>query len=280
MRRARTAAVASLLPGVGHLIVGRRRTGTAVLLATLALVIGLGIALMSLDARRTERLAVRQDTLLTVAVALVVAGLLWCATILSAYRAARPPRASRTQTVVSRGLVAGLCLAVMAPLTYGASTVYAARDVLHDTFRSDLAQATGDGAEIPGSPAATPAPTPAPTPFADKPRVNLLLLGGDADQDRKGLRTDTLVLASIDTVTGHTRLISLPRNLQNVPLRPGTPLARAYPGGFPDFWFSLYTAAEDTPALMPQVRPENAGAAAITDTVAYLTGVDIDYYAV
>ncbi|HUR74931.1 MAG TPA: LCP family protein, partial [Sporichthya sp.] len=47
-----------------------------------------------------------------------------------------------------------------------------------------------------------------------------------------------------------------------------------------DFWFSLYTAAEDTPALMPQVRPENAGAAAITDTVAYLTGVDIDYYAV
>jgi LCP family protein required for cell wall assembly len=276
VRRARTAAVASLLPGVGHLIVGRRRTGLTLLLATIVLVIGLGTALLFLDESQTERLAVRQDTLLAVAVALVVAGLLWCATILSAYRAARPPRMSGPQAAVSRGLVAGLCLAVMAPLSYGASTVYAARDVLHDTFRSDLLEATD---AIPVA-AGTPAPSPTPKPFVDKPRVNLLLLGGDAGADRTGLRTDTLVLASIDTVTGRTELISIPRNLQNVPLRPGTALAEAFPNGYTEFWFSIYTDAQDNPALMPNVRPENAGAAAITDTVAYITGVDIDYYAV
>lgn len=275
VRRARTAAVASLLPGVGHLIIGRRRTGLLLLVATILVVVGLGGALLILDAPQTERLAVKENVLLAVAVGLVVAGLLWCATILSAYRAARPPRMTGSQALVTRGLVAAVCLAVMAPLTYGASTVYAARDVLHDTFRTDLIEAV-DAQPVP---TATPTPTPTPTPFADQHRVNLLLLGGDGESDRKGIRTDALILASIDTRTGRTALISLPRNLQNVPLRPGTALAAAYPEGYTDFWFGLYTAADGNPALMPNVRPENAGAAAITDTAGYLTGVDIDYYA-
>lgn len=273
VRRARTAAVASLLPGVGHLIVGRRRAGLLLLAVSIALVVGLGAALVLLDASETERLAVKENVLLTIAGGLVAAGLLWCATILSAYRAARPPRMTGPQALATRGLVAGVCLAVMAPLTYGASTVYAARDVLHETFRTDLVEATD------AQPAATPTPTPAPTPFADQDRVNLLLLGGDGESDRQGIRTDALILASIDTRTGRTALISLPRNLQNVPLRPGSALAAAYPDGYRDFWFGLYTAADSNPALMPHVRPENAGAAAITDTAAYLTGVDIDYYA-
>jgi LCP family protein required for cell wall assembly len=277
VRRARTAAIASLLPGVGHLIVGRRRTGLALLTATIALVLGIGGWITTLDAHRTERLAVRENVLLGVAVGLLVVGVLWCTTILSAYRAAHPPRTTGAQRLVSGSLISGLCLAVMAPLTWSASNVYAARDVLHDTFRSDLVEAAGDGVLVP---AGTPTPSPAPTPFVDKPRVNLLLLGGDADDDRKGLRTDTLVLASIDTVTGRTELISVPRNLQNVPLRPGTPLATAFPNGYSEFWFSIYTDAQDNPALMPNVRPENAGAAAITDTVSYVTGVPIDYYAV
>jgi LCP family protein required for cell wall assembly len=272
VRRARLAAVASLLPGVGHLIVGRRRTGFALLAGTVAGVVGLGAWIATLDAAETERLAVRDDVLLALAVGLVVLGVLWCLTIVSAYRAADPPPMTAAQRLATTSFVGVVCLAVMAPLTWSASSVYAARDVLHDTFRSDLLEAAG---ALP-----TGTPTPTPRPFVDKPRVNLLLLGGDADDDRKGLRTDTLVLASIDTVTGRTELISIPRNLQNVPLRPGTPLAAAFPGGYREFWFSIYTDAQDNPALMPHVRPENAGAAAITDTVSYVTGVAIDYYAV
>ncbi len=276
VRRARTAAVASLLPGVGHLVLGRRRTGLALLGATIVAVVGLGATLLLLDSGQTERLAVKENVLLTIAVGLVVGGLLWCATILSAYRAARPPRMSGGQALVSRALVTLVCLTVMAPLTWSASTVYAARDVLHDTFRSDLLAADQPGAA--GVPTATPSPTPVPVPFADRDRVTVLLLGGDGESDREGIRTDSLILASVDTRTGRTALMSLPRNLQNVPLRPGTALAAAFPAGFPDFWFSIYTAADSNPALMPRVRPENAGAAAITDTAAYLTGVDIDYY--
>ncbi|WP_169577239.1 LCP family protein [Sporichthya polymorpha] len=270
--------MASLLPGVGHLIVGRRRAGMTLLLATIALVVGLGATLLTLDASATERLAVRTDVLLAIAAGLVLAGVLWCAAILSAYRAARPPRMSGSQAAVTRGLVGLTCLAVMTPLTYGASTVYAARDVLSEKFRSDLLQAAGDPA-VAGVDLSTPTPTPTPVPFADRDRVSVLLLGGDGEDDRRGVRTDALILATVDTRTGRTSLISLPRNLQNIPLRPGTPLANAYPNGFPEFWFSLYTVAADNPALMPHVRPENAGAAAITDAAAYLTGIDIDYYA-
>ena len=49
---------------------------------------------------------------------------------------------------------------------------------------------------------------------------------------REGVRTDTVIVASIDTHTGDTTLFSLPRNLENLPFPPGSPLAAAYPNGF------------------------------------------------
>ena len=61
-----------------------------------------------------------------------------------------------------------------------------------------------------------------PDPFGGKDRVNVLLLGGDAGKNRTGTRTDTVIVASIDTGTGDTTLISLPRNLENLPF-PRTP---------------------------------------------------------
>ena len=60
----------------------------------------------------------------------------------------------------------------------------------------------------------------------------MLLLGGDGGPGRDGVRTDTVIVASIDTNTGDTTLFSLPRNLENLPFPPGSPLAQAYPNGF------------------------------------------------
>ncbi|MGQ0844145.1 MAG: LCP family protein [Sporichthyaceae bacterium] len=285
------AAVASLVPGLGHLLAGRRRSGAVLLGFTVALLCGLGFAAAGLGPPGMERLAVRSDFLLALLVGLGVLGVYWCAAIVSAYRVARPPGMSRSQRYGSRLVVAGLCATVLAPTLWTARGVYAAREVLDDVFRDDAAERPQDeassaepeaptpsAAPIPATPTEPP-PAPAPPPFADRKRVNLLLLGGDGGSNRKGVRTDVLVLVSIDPKSGRTALISLPRNLQNVPLRPGTPLARAFGGKFSEFWFSIYTYAADNPRLMPDVRPENAGAAAIADTVAYATGVDVDYYA-
>jgi LCP family protein required for cell wall assembly len=64
------------------------------------------------------------------------------------------------------------------------------------------------------------------------PRVNVLLIGSDADSHREGIRPDTLIVASIDTRSGDTVLFSLPRNLQRVPFPAGSRAAAAYPRGF------------------------------------------------
>ncbi|MGQ0625815.1 MAG: LCP family protein [Sporichthyaceae bacterium] len=285
VRRARAVAIASLIPGLGHLLAGRRRAGLLLLTATLLLVGALAYLASALTMSEAERLAVRSDVLLGVTAALLAIGFAWCGSILSAYRCARPMRMTRTQWLGSQAVVWSVCLAVMTPLTWSAQHVYAARDVL-EVFRDDAIVA----APIPPLPtlapvpaptptAPKPSPTPTPVPFADKERVNLLLLGGDGGPNRRGIRTDVIVIASIDTRTGRTALISIPRNLQHIPMRPGTRLAAAYPNGFADFWFGLYTAVQDNPDLMPGIRRENAPAAAVADATAYLTGLPIDYYA-
>ena len=66
-------------------------------------------------------------------------------------------------------------------------------------------------------------------PWADKPRLNILLLGGDAGKGRVGTRTDTVILASIDTKTGDTTLFSLPRNTARMPFPSDSPLQALLP---------------------------------------------------
>jgi LCP family protein required for cell wall assembly len=62
--------------------------------------------------------------------------------------------------------------------------------------------------------------------------VNVLLIGSDADQDRDGVRTDSMILASINTETGDTTLLSPPRNLQRVPFPSDSRAYKAWPYGF------------------------------------------------
>src|SRR6476619_970885 len=68
-------------------------------------------------------------------------------------------------------------------------------------------------------------------PWADQARVNVLLLGSDAGVGRTGTRTDSMIVASIDTKSGRTALISLPRNLERVPLPESSPVRGLDPSG-------------------------------------------------
>uniref|UniRef100_UPI00117ABA4E LCP family protein n=1 Tax=Kineosporia sp. R_H_3 TaxID=1961848 RepID=UPI00117ABA4E len=61
------------------------------------------------------------------------------------------------------------------------------------------------------APAAT-APSSRPAPWGDAARVDVLLLGTDRADGRTGADVDTAVLASIDTRTGETLLVGVPRN--------------------------------------------------------------------
>jgi polyisoprenyl-teichoic acid--peptidoglycan teichoic acid transferase len=114
-------------------------------------------------------------------------------------------------------------------------------------------------------------------PWANKERVNLLILGSDGGPNRTGERTDTMIVASADTRTGNTVLIGLPRNVENVEFKPGTPMAERFPDGFPDFAFGIFTYAEAHPEVMP--GSEAPGAELLMETIGHNLGLTIDNYA-
>ncbi|VAV93942.1 hypothetical protein MNBD_ACTINO01-1040 [hydrothermal vent metagenome] len=58
-------------------------------------------------------------------------------------------------------------------------------------------------------------------PFTERvgaERITILLAGGDGGPGRGGMRTDTMMVATLDTVTGKAALFGFPRNLGQVPL--------------------------------------------------------------
>jgi LCP family protein required for cell wall assembly len=130
------------------------------------------------------------------------------------------------------------------------------------------------------TPTPTPEPTPSPTPRPDwlaDGRLNLLLVGADAGPGRWKLRTDTMILLTVDANTGRGALIGIPRNLRFVPVPP--PLDAAFPSGFTDLLNALWVYVEETPGSYPG-DPAIAPFAALQDTVGLLTGLHVDAMAV
>ena len=78
--------------------------------------------------------------------------------------------------------------------------------------RQPLLLNTPDGLPRPVDPVFVPPPPPDLPPI-DLDRVTVLLVGGDAGPGRSGLRTDTMIIASIDLTTNRAVLISVSREL-------------------------------------------------------------------
>ena len=144
--------------------------------------------------------------------------------------------------------------------------------------RSAIPVPSTSTATLAPTPTRSPQPTPTRTadPWARRPTYTILFLGGDGGPNRRGVRTDSVIVGVVDTKTGNTTLIGVPRNLQRVRFRPGTPMAHRFPGGFPDFMFGIYTYAQAHPAVVPGSK--HPGADLLKDTMSYNLGVRIDNY--
>jgi polyisoprenyl-teichoic acid--peptidoglycan teichoic acid transferase len=106
--------------------------------------------------------------------------------------------------------------------------------------------------------------------------TTILLLGGDAGPQRDGIRTDTMIVASVDPETGRTALIGVPRNLVNTPLP--EPYASLFVCGcWESLLNELYEFAEANPDLFG--GGSHPGGQVMMDTIEYLIGLDIDYFA-
>jgi LCP family protein required for cell wall assembly len=258
--------VGALLPGSAFLMAGRRRLGALTLLVFLLLVGG-GIWLSTGGRRIAVRAAVDTDVLLWSVGALALVTLLWIVVVIAGYRGLAPP-VSPGRHVIGGLLVALLVLGVAGVGVVAGRLLLAQRDLIVGVFAEDGRSATV-AEDV--------------NPFGSQDRVNVLLLGGDGGAGREGVRTDTVIVASIDTESGDTTLFSLPRNLEDLPFPADSPLAEVYPDGFDAGSESeslLNAVYRNGPAQHPDVLgpTDNPGADFLKLGVGEALGLHLDYY--
>ncbi|HEY9293287.1 MAG TPA: LCP family protein [Microlunatus sp.] len=268
----------AVVPGLGLIAARRRLIGWIVLGVFFALFLGV-TAWVLVDTPAVVAAAVDPTTLRAVAVGLIIIGLAWVAVVVVSHLSVAKGPMRRAQRIIAAALVAVLSFAVAAPAAVGARYTADQASLVTTVFHNSK-----------NSNSAT-RPSSQPThhrkdPWADTPRVNVLLLGGDAGADRTGTRTDTVMVASIDTKTGDTTLISLPRNTARMPFPEDSPLHKYYPDGFTDgngdnaeyFLNAMYDNVPNTVPKDVLGKTDNLGADALKISVGDALGLKIDYY--
>jgi polyisoprenyl-teichoic acid--peptidoglycan teichoic acid transferase len=282
---ARCALLSFLWPGAGQIHAGARRKGR-VIAAGACLIVAGTIALV-LHRGREGLVGGAVDTRVLIAV-LAGDGLLAVARLaamLDAARLGRPARGTRTTVAV-------LVALIVVPHAAAGWYTYTAYDTVTAVFQeaepTDVLEPLPDEFDVaePGTvePSAlgrTPTPVAATPPPAGKlpawkrrGRLNLVLLGADAGPGRSGLRTDTMMVATIDLKTRRAALFSVPRNMGGVPLPPRA--ARAGQPRFEPILNALHRFGSRNPKLFPGGR--DPGATALKQTLGQLVGLPIDYY--
>lgn len=259
----------AVLPGAGLLWTRRGFWGWTVLLPFLSA--GATAVWLLRDLRAAADLAFDAARLELAALVLAGAYAVWCLVVLSTYLVARPRRRPVGQTLAGSTFVLLLCLAVGAPVAVAGRYAWVQADLVTTVFEhNESATAPRDVTEA--------------DPWAGRDRVNVLLLGGDGNVRRAGVRTDSMILASVDTASGRVVTFSLPRNLMNAQFPAGSPLRALYPDGYTGYGdpavYMLNGVYGQVPALHPGVlgKSDNEGADALKQAVGGSLGLDVDYY--
>jgi polyisoprenyl-teichoic acid--peptidoglycan teichoic acid transferase len=259
--------VSALLWGFAHLWTGRRKAGLF-LLGLYWLMVAALVVMVTLFRQHLLQWSVQPHLLIAVTIGSLVLGVAWVAVVIRSYQIVRPHAVPTLRRAAAHVTVGILCVLLCLPFVWAARYTNIYRDTLTSIFQPD-----GDAKRV-----------NADNPWAGKPRVNILLLGGDAAGDRVGVRTDSMTVASVDTRTGDTVLLSLPRNLEHFPMPDGPPRQR-FPDGFvgdgpqnPGLLNEVYEYAEYHPDIVPGVAKKRRGPTLIVDTISGILGQPIDYY--
>jgi LCP family protein required for cell wall assembly len=255
---------------------GRTKLGAFIITLSLGL-LGLA-AYMGLAHRNSVvELAVDPSRLLLVTAVVVLLGFCWICIVVSSHKLLRPVSVSAVGRLAGSAFVGLLCFGIAVPTTVAAQTVMAQRDLVGNVFQSES-----------NSKSATRPKVNKRDPWANTPRLNILLLGADDGSGRQGVRTDTVMVASIDTKTGDTKLISLSRNFMRMPFPDDSPLHKKFPDGWWDpslgnveqpayYLDSMYdTIPKEYPGILGP--SDNEGADVLKVSVGAALGLDIAYY--
>ena len=255
------AAIFSFVwPGLGQWFQGRRRLAKLYALPLLPVVV-LGLLLLS-NGIESAALRLFDPTLALVVLVVVVLAAVWRLASLGhvVTTAGGPRRVPRLDLLVVV-LLGVLVVETHAIVGNFAWSFYQAGTAIFDPV---LPPATLPPGATPGLSA--PPGSPLPTPATAESRINVLLIGLDSSSTRTHALTDTLIVASVDPVSGATSMVSIPRDVAEFPMIDGG----TYGGKINSFsnW------AETHPELFP-----DRGVPTLMREVGFLLGIPIHYYA-
>lgn len=307
----------ALIPGLGHLLLGRRRLAALLFLPIAILAVGIAVVVAaSPDRAGLVGEALSPDVLLAIVVVAAAVAVYRVIVLAATVRLAARVRPTNAIGRLGRTFLATLlAIIVIAPHMIIGATIEDTRETVIAVFDPpDLGAGPADGSDPGGAdavlppvepddtdapsptpgliggpfgptpptasptPTASPSPTPTPGPaWAANGRLDLLLIGADAGPDRWSLRTDTMILLSVDVATGRAAMFGFPRNMTGAPLPKES--AGAVPGGrYPGLLNSIYVYANAHPDQFPGGK--NRGFRAIGGTIQKLAGVQLDGIAV
>lgn len=302
------AVLSAILPGLGHF---GHRNGRALFLITATLV-ATAVAVVyaaNLDAATLLAWGVTLSPLRILVGASLSVLVLRVVIAVDAYQVA-----SRRSLPVSRdllGQLARLVLLVLVAVVIAAPHIFAIRfalaqmTLLSDVFDTTEVQTasptplptttiTPPGAYETEAPVteqtfAPPSTTSPPPPTTTSPtttttpptwdgerRLTVALLGSDAGFDRYGVRTDTVIVLTIEVATGDAVAFSIPRNWRHVTFPWGTPASERWPRGYPGILNEVYGLGLQHPDAFPGV--EDTAGHAVKSALAQLTGLHIHFY--
>ncbi len=247
-----------VVPGSAQVALGKKAVGWVAILGWLSAVGGAGFLYWTYRTDRAKVLGwfTDPDVLLVTRVGMVVAVLAWLALFVDAWRLGSPVRLTFARAAVVTVVNLAIIGSVAGSTAFASQLIQVQRSVVKEVFPETKTSVPLEG------------------------RYNILLLGSDAREDRTGIRPDTMTVLSIDADTGKSVMVSLPRNLQNVPFSEGSPMRTVYPYGYNCGSECLLNAVHTTASNRTDLYPDSKdpGLDATIDAIEGATDLKINYY--
>ncbi len=265
------AVLDALIPGLGHLVAGRRRRA---ILFVSPLLVGIVTGAWIVATTSAPRLAASLLSNEVIWGLLAAQGLLLASRLIAVGSSLFDPALPRPGR---RDLLpmALLVMFVIAPQAYAGYATEVAREAADEIFVGPATavvptvSAAPDpsflSTPVPGLPSASPLPSADP----GSQRVTALVIGVDSGVGRNTYLTDTMIIVSLDKATRTVSMLSIPRDMVDVPMADG----RTYR----DKINSLVAYARHHPEQFP--GSDGTGFDVLMGALGTLTQVPIDYYA-
>lgn len=247
-----------VVPGSAQIAVGRKWVGWVAVAIWLSAIGGLVYLYLRFGSNTAGAIDLLTDpsTLLYVRIGLIALAIGWLLLFIDAWRLGSPRGLPWYRSLVLAVINIAVITGVAGSAAYASQVIGVSRELVTEVFTATETSAPLEG------------------------RYNILMIGSDSGDDRTGLRPDSMIVASIDTSTGRTVLVSIPRNLQNAPFAEDSPMQQEYPYGFncgsECLINAVHTTAENRTDLYPDA--ESPGLEATFDVVEGVTGLKLNYY--